>query len=105
EAYRPATPGERAAARRALGLGEGPVVLCVAQLRPEKGVFTLLHAWEAAGAPGGARLVYLGDGPERAALEAAVAGSPARDSVRVAGFVADPRPWYAAADLLGVASL
>jgi glycosyltransferase involved in cell wall biosynthesis len=103
--HRPASPGERAAARRELGLdGGGPVVLCVAQLRPEKGVFTLLHAWErvAADLPD-ARLVYAGEGEERAALEAEVARSPAAASVRLAGFT-DPRPWYAAADLLAIPS-
>lgn len=103
--FRPAEPGERAAQRRALGAaGEGPLVLCIAQLRPEKGIFTLLHAWErVAAARPDARLAYVGDGPDRAALEAEVARSPAAASVRVAGF-ADPRPWYAAADLLVIPS-
>lgn len=105
EAYRPASPTEREAARRALGVGPGPLVLRMARLAPDKAPLMLLRAWErVAAARPGAQLAYVGDGPEREALEAAVAASPARGAVRVAGFVDDPRPWYAAADLLVVSS-
>jgi glycosyltransferase involved in cell wall biosynthesis len=105
DAFRPASPAEREAARRALGVGPGPVVLRVARLASDKAPLTLLRAWESvAAARPEARLVYVGHGPEREALDAAVAASSAHGAVRVEGFVDDPRPWYAAADLLVISS-
>lgn len=105
DAFRPVDAAARASHRDGPGVGEGPLVVCVARLRPEKGIFNLLRAWErvAADHPA-ARLAYVGDGPDRAALEAAAGRSSAADTITLAGFVADPRPWYAAADLLVVPS-
>lgn len=105
-AFRPASAEGRAEARRGLGIeGDGPLVLCIARLSPEKGLFTLLGAWERiAAAHPDARLAVVGDGPDRAALESAVAASPAAATVRIAGPATDTRPWYAAAALLVVPS-
>jgi glycosyltransferase involved in cell wall biosynthesis len=66
-------PGDRAAARAALGLpAAGPLLLGVGRLIPGKGFHLALQAL---GALPGARLVLLGDGPERARLaEQAPAG-------------------------------
>jgi glycosyltransferase involved in cell wall biosynthesis len=101
----PADDAARSAARQGLGIDPRAVLaLCVARMRPEKGIRTLLSAWEqAAPAFPDARLVYVGDGPERPGLEAALSGSPVRATVVLAG-QADPAPWYAAADLVVIPS-
>jgi len=81
--------------------GAGPVAVCVGRLCRQKGQDVLLRAW--AGVPArvpGARLVLVGDGPDRAALEELAAELPQPDSVRFAGLVDDPRDWYVAADLM-----
>ncbi len=90
-AFRPPTAAERAAARAALGLGPGPVVLFAGRLVEKKGLPIVLEV--AARLPGAAVLVA-GDGPERHRLE----GAP--PNVRHLGVVApDAMPaLYAAAD-------
>nr|BFD84771.1 glycosyltransferase [Streptomyces sp. Xyl84] len=73
-----------------------PVVVCVGRLCRQKGQDVLLRAWDAvAERVPGARLVLVGDGPDRDRLRRL---APA--SVRFAGAVADPVPWYRAADLV-----
>jgi len=62
-----------------------PLVGCVAHLAPEKGLSVLLAAWsEVATAMPGARLLLVGDGPERARLER-TAASFVPDSVVFTG--------------------
>ncbi|MGC0409706.1 glycosyltransferase involved in cell wall biosynthesis [Streptomyces sp. SAI-195] len=75
---------------------DAPLVVCVGRLCPQKGQDVLLSAWESvlARVPG-ARLVLVGDGPDRARL---AARAPA--SVLFAGAVADAAGWYRAADLV-----
>jgi glycosyltransferase involved in cell wall biosynthesis len=86
----------RARARAALGLDAAPTAVCVGRLCRQKGQDVLLAAWpRAVAAVPDARLVLVGDGPDRAALSAA-----APPGVRFAGPTADPRPWYAAADVV-----
>lgn len=88
--------GARATARTALGLGAAPVAVCVGRLCRQKGQDVLLAAWpRARAAVPEARLVLVGDGPDRLALTAA---APA--GVLFAGPSADPRAWYAAADVV-----
>jgi glycosyltransferase involved in cell wall biosynthesis len=58
---RPASEAERSAFRARHELGEGPLVLYVGRLVPEKGVGVLLAAWERA--QPAATLVLIGDGP------------------------------------------
>jgi len=90
-------PADRAAARAELGLLAGPLALYVGNLKPDKGVLDLAHAW--ASVPRGT-LAIIGGGPARAALDEAVAGFG--DRVRVVG----PQPlervprWLAACDVL-----
>ncbi len=64
---------DRAAARSELGLPGGPLALCVANLKPEKGVGDLVQAWQrvARDLPD-ARLAIVGGGPLRTELEAAL---------------------------------
>ncbi|QIJ62738.1 glycosyltransferase [Streptomyces sp. JB150] len=85
------------AVRAALLPGTGPrvpLVVCVGRLCRQKGQDVLLDAWGAVRARvPDARLVLVGDGPDRDRLK-----PPA--SVRLVGAVADVVPWYQAADLV-----
>jgi glycosyltransferase involved in cell wall biosynthesis len=73
-----------------------PLVVCLGRLCRQKGQDVLLAAWdEVVRRVPAARLVFVGDGPDRAALR-----ELAPDSVLFAGVVADPVPWYQAADLV-----
>ena len=91
-------PGDRAAARRALGLAAGPLALYVGNLKPEKGVHDLMRAWEhvARDLPD-ATLAVVGGGPERAALEAAL---PSRAVLFGPQPLAAIPTWLAACDVL-----
>lgn len=68
----------REAARRALGLGAGPLIVTVARLAPWKNVEALIRVLPLAQsrAPG-AQLLIVGDGPMRAELEALARRLPA----------------------------
>lgn len=86
----------RADARAALRLDDAPTVVCVGRLCRQKGQDLLLRAWpRVTAAVPDARLVLVGDGPDRATLAAS-----APPGVRLAGRAEDPRPWYAAADVV-----
>ncbi|TJZ55943.1 glycosyltransferase family 4 protein [Streptomyces piniterrae] len=94
--------GVRRRLRAALsGLGlpvadDAPLVVCVGRLCPQKGQLTLLRAWPGvAAAVPDARLVLVGDGPDRRLLESA-----APPGVLFAGAVDNVVPWYRAADLV-----
>ncbi|MFD5799139.1 glycosyltransferase [Streptomyces diastatochromogenes] len=96
----PATPSfspapDRAALLPALDPA-APLVVCVGRLCRQKGQDVLLRAWEQVlRAVPGARLVLVGDGPDRATL-----AERAHPSVHFTGAVADPVPWDRAADLV-----
>ncbi|MET8692859.1 glycosyltransferase [Streptomyces bauhiniae] len=91
------SPAPAPAARAELpGLGAGPLVVCVGRLCPQKGQDVLLAAWEQVlTVLPEARLVLVGDGPDRERLSR-LAGP----RVQFAGEVADVLPWYRAADLV-----
>lgn len=91
---------DRSRARTSLCLPDGPTVVCVGRLCRQKGQDLLLAAWPGVvAAVPDARLVLVGDGPERTAL---MAMAPA--AVTFAGHAHDPRPWYAAADVVAMPS-
>lgn len=73
-----------------------PLAVCVGRLCRQKGQDVLLRAWDAVvrRVPS-ARLVLVGDGPDRDRLRAA-----APPSVLFTGAVPDASPWYQAADLV-----
>ncbi|QIL91225.1 glycosyltransferase [Microbulbifer sp. SH-1] len=79
------------------------VVISVARLVPAKGVDVLLRAWCRAQV-NSAVLYILGDGPERAALEALAAELNLEESVRFMGYQRQVADWYRAADLTVIAS-
>ncbi|MBB0246801.1 glycosyltransferase [Streptomyces alkaliphilus] len=73
-----------------------PLVVCVGRLCRQKGQDVLLRAWpRVLRRLPDARLVLVGDGPVGEALRAT-----APRGVLFTGAVDDPRPWYAAADLV-----
>jgi glycosyltransferase involved in cell wall biosynthesis len=87
-----ADPGQRVRSRARLGLGPGPLAVCVGRLCRQKGQDLLLAAWPRVGsAQPDATLALVGGG---ARFPAPVPG------VLVAGPVTDPRDWYAAADVV-----
>lgn len=100
------------AARRRLGLEEDArVVLFVGRLVPIKGADSLLRAWQMLSARRGIgerdRLVIIGDGPERAGLEAFSRSHGLSGSVRFLGAMPQETipGWMSAATLFCLSSL
>jgi glycosyltransferase involved in cell wall biosynthesis len=93
-------PGDATAARRQLALPERPTLGIVATLRSWKGHQYLLDAlagdrvhWAAW------TVLVVGDGPQRARLEARVSALGLGDRVRLVGQQDDVAPWFRALDL------
>jgi len=74
----------RGGARRAHGLGDGPLVVYLGQIAPRKGVDHLIEAFRS-GAPAGATLVIAG--PDMGGLAAALARAAGAPSVRFLGLL------------------
>lgn len=84
--------------------GEGPVIGTVAALRPEKHLGRLLRAFALLRRDRPARLVIVGDGPERARLQAEAAALGLAASTDFAGHIAEPAPAYRGFDLFALSS-
>jgi glycosyltransferase involved in cell wall biosynthesis len=96
-------PGDRAQARQRLGLPQDKALVgIVATLRSWKGHRFLVEAMAAL--PESAALVIVGDGPQRAALEALVDQHALRARVRFAGNQHDVVPWLQAFDVFALPS-
>jgi glycosyltransferase involved in cell wall biosynthesis len=98
--------GQRAEAARQTGApwrnfgGDEPVLVATGRLIRQKGFDLLLSALaKCEGAGRRARLVIVGEGPERATLTALAGELGLADRVLMPGFIADPAPWYANGDL------
>ena len=98
----PPSPESASGARTELGLGPGPVVLCLGRLSRQKGQDLLVAAWPTirAAVPG-ATLVLVGEGPQREALASSAA---VEGGVLLPGWAADPLPWLWAADVVALPS-
>lgn len=95
-------PASAVPAREALAARDD-VVLAVARLVPEKGLNILIEA--IARSTRQPRLVVLGEGPEREALEALAAKLGVADRVELRGYMKEPWPAYAEAKMLALSSL
>jgi len=96
-------PGERAASRARFGLpADRTLVGIVATLRSWKGHRYLLEAL--ARLPESVELVIVGDGPQRAALEAQIASLGLRGRARMQGEQADVLPWLRTLDIFALPS-
>jgi glycosyltransferase involved in cell wall biosynthesis len=73
--------------------GQPPVLLAVGRFTPQKDFGTLIRASSRALEAGGARLLILGDGPERTHLEALVSTLGLEGSVGLPGWVGNPYPY------------
>jgi glycosyltransferase involved in cell wall biosynthesis len=93
-----------AAAPAALPPGDGPVVGTIAVLRPEKNLARLLRAFARMRPRVAARLVIVGDGPERAALVALAASLGLGDAVHFVGHSDGAPHWLASFDIFGLTS-
>lgn len=78
------------------------IVLAVGRMVPEKGFSTLIEAM--ALVKPSARLVLLGDGPDRQMLEARAAQLGLRDRIDFRGYVSEPWPAYREARMLALPS-
>lgn len=91
-----AAAGSRQQHRAALGVGEEQLLIgAVGRLHASKGMDVLVSAFRAV-APAQARLVILGEGPQRAALQKLCAGDP---RIQLLGFQDDVAGHLAAMDL------
>ena len=96
-------PGDRTAARRALDLPpEAMLIGIVATLRSWKGHRFLLDAL--VGLPANCMLVIVGEGPQRADLEARIGDRNIGNRVRMAGNQDDVLPWLQAIDVFALPS-
>ena len=87
------------------GVRDGvPVIGTVAALRPEKNLFRLLDAFAEVVRTHPARLVIVGDGPQRGDLEARAAALGIAASVTFAGHQADPSGHYRDFDIFAISS-
>ena len=103
----PPAPLPRSEARRRLGLQpDDEVVMFSGRLEPQKGLPVLLQAWALLQPRRPrARLVVIGDGPQRKALQAQVPAGAAGASVLFAGWQADAPALMPAADVFCLPSL
>jgi glycosyltransferase involved in cell wall biosynthesis len=96
-------PGERKASRARFGLPQDRTLVgIVATLRSWKGHAFLIEAMTRL--PENVELVIVGDGPQRAALEAQIAKLGLRGRVRMQGQQADVLPWLRTLDIFALPS-
>lgn len=94
----------RFAAARPWECGESVVIGTVAALRPEKNIARLIRAMALMQAAVPVRLVIVGDGPERSALEALTREVGIEQDVEFVGHRTDPAPFYAGFDIFALSS-
>ncbi len=106
DCFRPDPTARSAEARRRLGLPPGLLVVYAGRLDAQKGLHTLIAAMRAPGAAmSEARLVLLGDGPQRAELERSVLQDGLGNRVMFRGAVEEVAPYLRAGDVFVLPSL
>ena len=103
-AVRPPAPGAEAAVGGAWRGWTGKRVITVGTLKAQKNQALLLHAFARLLETVDARLMLLGDGPLRGALEALARKLGLADKIIMPGFIPDPTPFYRTADLFALSS-
>lgn len=100
-AYRPRCEAERAALKVELGIDALHVFICVGRLAPDKNLDGLLSAWDRAvpELPPGWKLVIVGEGPAREALEIKIAKLEFGSTIRMVGEQQQVEQWLGAADV------
>jgi glycosyltransferase involved in cell wall biosynthesis len=83
---------------------EQPVILAVGRLEEQKDYGTLIRAYEMIKRVIDARLIILGEGSERAALENLVANLGLSDAVKMPGFIKNPYAYMSRADVFVLSS-
>ncbi len=81
-----------------------PIVLSVGRLATEKGFDTLIKAFAAVVKETPAKLVILGDGPQKESLTELARQLGVLDHVHLPGFVENPYPWMAHAQVFVLSS-
>jgi len=84
--------------------GQGPIIGTVATLRKEKAIERLIYAFQSLQGSRPARLVIVGDGPERAALEQLVTSSELTESVTFTGNLSLPEDVIKDFDIFAISS-
>ena len=83
---------------------KGPRIISVGRFKKQKNHSLLLRAFAKIYAATGARLAMLGEGELEDDLRAEIAASGLSDHVILPGFVVDPSPYYASADIFALSS-
>jgi glycosyltransferase involved in cell wall biosynthesis len=84
--------------------GAPPVIVAAGRMRPQKDFPTLIEAFARLRQTRPARLLILGEGPDRAALDLLVRRLGLERDVAMPGFIADPYPYIARAALFVLSS-
>lgn len=84
--------------------GEPPVILALGRLVPQKDFATLIRAFAEVRRRWTARLLILGEGPERARLETLAVDSGLRADVGLPGWVANPYPFLVGSSMFVLSS-
>jgi glycosyltransferase involved in cell wall biosynthesis len=84
--------------------GEPPVVLSVGRLSRQKDYGTLVRAFARVRSRRPARLVILGEGPDRGMLESLISELGLDEAVALPGWLANPFPWMAHAGVYVLSS-
>jgi len=82
----------------------GPLILAVGRLTAQKDYFTLIHAFAQFQSVVPARLAILGDGEQRASIEALIDKLGLADRICLVGFTDNPYQWMRRADLYVLSS-
>ncbi|MGN6704382.1 MAG: glycosyltransferase [Burkholderiaceae bacterium] len=84
--------------------GAGPVFVGIGRLVPQKDFETLLRAFAQVDPARRARLILLGEGPQRAALQALAGELGVAERVDLVGFQRNPLPWLRCASAMVMSS-
>lgn len=93
--------------RSGIGVDDAaPLVVCVARLHPQKDLPTLLRGWSSVVAElPDARLVVVGEGPDRPGIESLCDRLAVSESVHLVGFDDHAVDWIATADVVAITSV